>query len=54
MIDAARQSFWTSGRISAKSYVKDGLVAMWDGIENAGFGQHSSDTSVWKNLGSNG
>lgn len=38
MIDAARQSFWTSSGMSTKSYVNDGLVAMWDGIENAGFG----------------
>ena len=50
----ARQSFWSSGIPTAKNYIKDGLVAMWDGIENAGFGQHSSDTSIWKNLGSNG
>ena len=54
MYTASRQSFWTSSSVSAKSYVQNGLVAMWDGIENAGFRQHSSDTSVWKNLGSNG
>ena len=34
----ARQSFWSSGILTAKNYIKDGLVAMWDGIENAGFG----------------
>jgi hypothetical protein len=26
--------------LSAKSYIQDGLVAMWDGIENAGWGVH--------------
>lgn len=50
----AIQSFWSSGIPTAKNYIKDGLVAMWDGIENSGFSQHLSDTSVWKNLGSNG
>ena len=29
--------------ISARSYVKDGLVAMWDGIENAGWGVHDAN-----------
>lgn len=41
-------------KVSAKSYVNNGLVGLWDGIENAGFGVHSANLSVWKNLGSNG
>lgn len=41
-------------KISAKSYIKNGLIGLWDGIENAGFGVHSGDTLVWKNLGSLG
>lgn len=32
--------------ISAKSYVQDGLVAMWDGIENAGWGTHDSNAPI--------
>lgn len=29
--------------LSARNYVQDGLVAMWDGIENAGYGVHSDN-----------
>lgn len=36
--------------LTAKDYVQDGLVAMWDGIENAGGGIHSSSATVWKDL----
>lgn len=36
--------------ISARSYVKDGLVAMWDGIENAGWGLHDASATTWKDL----
>ena len=38
------------GGLSAKSYVQDGLVTMWDGIENAGWGQHDPNATVWKDL----
>ena len=39
MLLAARLSFYTPmPDVSTKSYVQDGLVAMWDGIENAGGG----------------
>lgn len=38
------------GGISAKDYITDGLFAMWDGIENIGYGKHSYDTSVWYDL----
>ena len=31
-------------------YVQEGLVAMWDGIENAGFGLHDGAATVWKDL----
>lgn len=41
-------------KVSAKSYVKNGLIGLWDGIENAGFGKHSGNTLVWRNLGSLG
>lgn len=37
--------------LSAKSYVQGGLIAMWDGIENASWGEHMDDVSNgWKNL----
>lgn len=54
----------TFGKIGAKSmlehrnfardYIQDGLSSMWDGIENAGWNQHDSNATVWKDLvGSN-
>ena len=40
--------------LMCNSYVKDGLIAMWDGKENAGYGVHDSTLafSDWANLGS--
>ena len=35
---------------TAKDYVQDGLVAMWDGIENAGWGVYDESSTVWKDL----
>lgn len=35
---------------TAKSYVQDGLVAMWDGIENAGWGVHDPNATEWIDL----
>ena len=37
---------------SAKDYVQDGLVAMWDGIENAGWGTHDPNATSWVDLSS--
>ena len=37
-------------RITAKDYVQDGLVAMWDGIENAGWGVHNPNAIAPVNL----
>lgn len=31
-------------------YVREGLVAMWDGIWNAGFGIHYESATIWKDL----
>lgn len=45
--------FMRSPRYTAKSYVRDGLVAMWDGIENAGWGTHDASATVWKDLAGN-
>lgn len=35
---------------TAKSYVQDGLVHQYDAIENIGYGDHSNETLVWKDL----
>ena len=40
---AERTAAWAKSGPTAKDYVQDGLIAMWDGIENAGWGIHSSD-----------
>lgn len=32
---------------TARDYVQDGLVAMWDGIENAGWGIHNPNATTW-------
>jgi hypothetical protein len=38
------------GQHTASDYVQGGLVAMWDGIENAGWGVHDGNAAVWKDL----
>ena len=38
---------------TARDYVQDGLIAMWDGIENAGWGTHDPNATVWKDLAGN-
>lgn len=35
---------------TARDYISDGLIALWDGIENAGWGAHDADATVWKDL----
>lgn len=35
---------------TAADYVQDGLIAMWDGIENAGWGIHDQNATFWKDL----
>ena len=37
-------------RYTARDYVQDGLIAMWDGIENAGWGVHDAEATAWKDL----
>lgn len=49
----ARTAAWAKsggGVPTAKDYVQDGLIAMWDGIENAGWGVHDPNATVWKDL----
>ncbi|MCR5750430.1 MAG: LamG domain-containing protein [Kiritimatiellae bacterium] len=36
-----------------EGYVSDGLVARWDGIDNAGTGTHDPNATVWKDLAGN-
>lgn len=50
MLIDMRNALMAGGGLSAKSYVQDGLVAMWDGIENAGWGVHDPNATVWKDL----
>ena len=50
MLIAHRNGMLVGGVYTAKSYVQDGLIAMWDGIENVGFGQHSNSTTTWVDL----
>ena len=56
MMLGARTSAWArAGGVvpTARDYVQDGLVAMWDGIENAGWGVHDPNATVWKDLSGN-
>ena len=46
--------FREAGRLTARSYVQKGLAACWDGIDNAGTGEHSATTRTWKDLTGNG
>lgn len=52
MIAARQIAFGRSAAkgLSAKDYVQDGLIAMWDGIENAGWGVHDPNAAMWKDL----
>ena len=38
------------GGYTSASYVQEGLVAQWDGIDNAGTGTHDASATVWKDL----
>lgn len=55
MLLGARQFFERRGAptpsvLTARDYVQNGLVAMWDGIENAGWGTHNTAATTWKDL----
>lgn len=54
---ASRTGTWAKsggGVPTAHDYVQGGLVAMWDGIENAGFGVHDPNATTWKDLTGSG
>ena len=38
---------------ASDEYISDGLVARWDGIDNAGTGTHDPTATVWKDLAGN-
>ena len=38
----------------ASVYIRRGLVAQYDGIDNAGLGLHDNTASVWSDLSGNG
>ena len=38
---------------TSASYVQRGLIAQWDGIDNAGTGVHDPNATVWKDLKGN-
>lgn len=40
----------TAHAASASEYVQDGLLACWDGVENAGVDTHDASATVWKDL----
>ncbi len=40
--------------VTSRSYVQRGLVAQYDGIDNAGYGVHDASAKVWKDLTGNG
>jgi len=50
---ALRAMMWGAAKKSgstARDYVQNGLVAMWDGIENAGWGVHDDGATAWVDL----
>lgn len=42
--------FFKSQIKTANDYVQNGLIAMWDGIENVGYGQHDDNATSWADL----
>lgn len=50
MLIAARNGFMAGGGWKNPYPVMDSCVAWWDGIWNAGGGQHDANATVWKDL----
>ena len=50
MMLGARTAALAKSGYTAKDYEQYGLVATWDGIENAGWGQHDPNATVWRDL----
>lgn len=49
-IGAAGGKFVETRAPSAADYIQDGLVVMWDGIENFDWGVHDSEATEWVDL----
>lgn len=57
MIIGARTAAWAKrggGVPTARDYVQDGLIVMWDGIENAGLCVHDTSATTWRDLSGHG
>lgn len=53
MMLGARTGAWAkSGGVvpTARDYVQDGLLVLYDGIENVGWGEHDENASAWVDL----
>lgn len=48
--NAGTGAFGLGEKVSANSYLLNGAVGMWNGIENAGWGVHDPNATVWKDL----
>lgn len=45
-----KTAYQANDEATAADYVQDGLVCMWDAIENAGYGMHDDVATYWVNL----
>ncbi len=51
MVSALAVAAWAdNSRVTALSYIHNGLIAQWDGIDNAGTGTHNASATVWTDL----
>lgn len=48
--NAGSDSFGIGADKGQLSYISNGLIAMWDGINNAGVGVHDNNATTWKDL----
>ena len=51
---ALTATFRRKGELTAQSYVRWGLAACYDGIENAGYGTHDANATKWTDLSGHG
>lgn len=54
MLIAERNAMMVSGTATAKSYITRDPIAIYDGLENAGYGVHDSTATAWTDLSGNG
>ena len=50
LLNRRRYMGGAKGILPASSYIQDGLIALYDGIENAGAGVHDANATSWLNL----